>query len=464
MIRLFHTYFPTRTVVLGISETLLIAFAFVSAMVLSFGLQDANLILQYESGLLKIILVAGIFALCMYYFDLYDALVIANNREATIRLLQVIGCGLVIFGALYYFYPSLGISQKAFLRGAVVAAILLIASRYLFLTLNRSKRFSEPTVIFGEGPLASDLSQRITERSELGLRLVGYLNPAPAPEEGFSHLPYLGPPECLEEMCAREKVQRIIVTLGDRRGNLPVEDLLRLKTQGIQIQDGSEFYESITGRLPLRSLRLSWLLFSDGFRPSRYLLFYKRLFSFVVSVIGLVLAAPAMLIAAVCICLESPGGAIFKQVRIGKDGKPFTVFKFRSMYLNADQGLDEVPAQAADGRITKVGKWLRRSRIDELPQLFNILKGDMYFVGPRPFVPSQERELAQQIPFYRQRWSVKPGATGWAQVNRGYNATIAENTEKLEYDLFYIKNMSIMLDLFILFRTAKILLLGRGGR
>jgi lipopolysaccharide/colanic/teichoic acid biosynthesis glycosyltransferase len=190
---------------------------------------------------------------------------------------------------------------------------------------------------------------------------------------------------------------------------------------------------------------------------------YKRVFSLVLGSLAILVTSPIMLLALIAIRLDSPGPAIFRQKRVGENGKLFTVFKFRSMYDGSEKKQLR-PAEHDDDRVTRVGKWLRRTRIDELPQLFNIVKGDMAFVGPRPFVPEQEEECAAQIPFYKERWLVKPGATGWAQINRGYNVTLEDNREKLAYDLFYIKNVSLGLDLFIMFSTIKILLLGRGGR
>src|SRR5208283_3008972 len=267
----------------------------------------------------------------------------------------------------------------------------------------------------------------------------------------------------LSGFVARNGIRRIIVTMADRRGKLPVRELLELKASGVQLQDGAEYYESVTGKVAIDSLRLGWLLFSGGFEMSTHLRLYKRLLSLFLGGIALVLATPLMVLTAIAIRFDSKGPVIFRQKRVGEGGEIFTIYKFRSMYHGAEHaGLH--PAEEEDHRITRVGNWIRRLRLDELPQLINIVKGDMAFVGPRPFVPEQEADCAAQIPFYQQRWLVKPGATGWAQVNRGYNATLEDNKEKLAYDLFYIKNISVGLDLFILMKTAKILLLRRGGR
>jgi exopolysaccharide biosynthesis polyprenyl glycosylphosphotransferase len=320
----------------------------------------------------------------------------------------------------------------------------------------------ERAILLGEGPLADELVKLIKSRPEFGLHLVGCVSSLPAQMEG--NIRYLGTPDRLPDLVRNQAVHRVIVTMSDRRGKLPVQELLAIKSQYARVQDGTELYEALSGKLPIESLRLSWLLFSPGFHVSQKLLLYKRVFSLAFALVLLLLASPLMLLTALAIRLDSPGPIIFRQKRIGKLGSTFTLFKFRSMFDSSEAGDNHRPAMANDNRVTRVGRLLRRTRLDELPQLYNILRGDMYFVGPRPFVPSQEEELAKVIPFYSQRWSVKPGATGWAQVNRGYNATVEDNAEKLAYDLFYIKNMSITLDLFILFKTIKILILSRGGR
>jgi lipopolysaccharide/colanic/teichoic acid biosynthesis glycosyltransferase len=257
---------------------------------------------------------------------------------------------------------------------------------------------------------------------------------------------------------------RVIVAFSERRGNLPVEALLYLKDRGVKIQEGIDLYEAITGQVHIETLRMSYLLFSPITGSSWPLMIYKRTVSIILSVVGLILCFPLMFLVALAIRLESSGPVIFRQRRVGQNGELFTVYKFRTMVDQADEADNHRPAEIADCRFTRLGPVLRRTHIDELPQLFNILRGDMNFVGPRPFVPNQENECVKHIPYYSRRWAIKPGATGWAQVNRGYNTTIDDNKDKLAYDLFYIRNCSIGLDLLILFKTAKILILGRGSR
>jgi len=372
---------------------------------------------------------------------------------------------------LYYVFPGESLGGSVLWTGILAVAIAVPVWRSVFFVLNRSDRFAERALIYGDGPLAAPLMDAIAQRSELGLRVAGYVGNAPQ----VAGIPTVSMDD-ITEFVRREDIGRIIVTMGDRRGKLDVGELLKLKAGGVQIQDGPEYYETVTGKIPLESLRLSWLLFSPGFHVRPALRLYKRLFSLLFGLLGVLISSPFMLLSALAIRLDSKGPVIFRQKRVGEFGEPFTVYKFRTMYdgeppaassfNHADPLQNHIgtPAQDDDPRITRVGKWLRRTRLDELPQLFNIVKGDISFVGPRPVPPHEEEQCAAVIPFYKERWLIKPGATGWAQINRGYNATIEDHKEKLAYDLFYIKNVSIGLDIYILFATLKILLLGRGGR
>lgn len=462
MIRLFNTYVPGRTLFLGFSEACLIVFAFAASTAIWAG-QDTELVLAYEGGLTKIVLVAAVFLISMYYLDLYDSLILTNPREIVVRLVQVFGVGTLLLSVIYFVFPQVQLGIGVFSVGLVFLALCLGFWRELFILGVRSLGLAQKIVLVGAGPFAAGIAQELAKRPEVGLALAGYVD-QPNSVSPMDGVKYLGGPEVLTRLVQSERISRIIVAMTERRQRLPIEDLLACKTEGAMVQDGSDFYEALTGKISLDSLRLSWLLFSPGFRVSRLTLMQKRTASLLLSLIGLVVTLPVMIVVALLVRMDSKGPIIFRQKRVGKDGKIFTLLKFRSMYDGADAGGIHLPAVANDERCTRVGKWLRRTRVDELPQLYNIFRGDMYFVGPRPFVPDQERELAEKIPFYRQRWAVRPGATGWAQVNRGYCATIEDNADKLAYDLFYIKNMSVGLDLLILFKSLKTLLLGRGGR
>lgn len=463
MIRLFHVYFPGRTLLLALSEALVLTLAMLPAALAVFGAGASDLFV-YQEELLKLLLVVGVCMICMHYHDLYDSMILHNAVQGATRVVQVLGSACMILACLYYFYPVIRVNQNLLMIWVVLAGISLIAWRKLFLSFNRSTRLMQKTLLVGAGPLAAQLGEEIAARPELGLHLTGYVEQEPL-SDGQSHdLAYLGRPDQLADLLERYEINRVIIAMEERRSQLPVEPLLAAKARGVLVDNGPEFYEAVAGRVDLSSLSLNTLLFCEGFRVTPFITLYKRAASLVLSSLGLIVTLPAMAVIAIAIRFESRGPVIFRQKRIGQNGKPFTLYKFRSMYDGADEAGKPHPAQHNDGRCTRIGKWLRRARLDELPQLFNILRGDMDFVGPRPFAVEMEEELAQAIPFYSKRWTVRPGATGWAQVRSGYNETLEDNVRKLSYDLYYIKNISVGLDFLIALETVKILLLGRGGR
>jgi sugar transferase (PEP-CTERM system associated) len=463
MNRVLNVYLPTRTLLLAVSEVSLIFAALIAATFVGFG-SRTGVILEYGNEPFKIALASAVCLLCMYYYDLYDSSILTNSREILCRLVQVLGTVCLILAFLYHVYPAVGLDVRVSFGGIFLVGLFLAGWRKLFSALSRLPGLAERVVLLGEGPLTASLAAEIERHPDMGLRLAGYVGNIDASCGTVKGLPCLGPLEDLAEVVRPRQIERVIVTMTDRRGRLPVEPLLRLKMRGVQIQEGAEVYEAVTGKVPIDSIRPSWLLFSTGFGASSGVLVYKGLFSLILSLAGLALSLPLMGLIALAIWLDSGSPVIFRQTRIGENGRPFTLYKFRSMRNGTDSDGRPRPAQWNDARCTGVGRWLRRTRLDELPQLYNILRGNMYFVGPRPFVPDQEEEYLRKIPFYAQRWSVRPGATGWAQVQRGYCASVEDNTEKLAYDLFYIKHMSAGLDAFILFKTIKILLLGRGGQ
>jgi exopolysaccharide biosynthesis polyprenyl glycosylphosphotransferase len=461
MVRFLSAHFPVRTVFLGFSEVCLIALAFIGATFARVGTTNAGWILSQDGGYAKIVIVLLIFVMCMYYFDLYDSAVLSNLGEMLSRWIQVLGTVCILLALLYYLFPPLGLGRGIFVIGFCFGAVAPLLSRRLFLFVNRLPQFVERAVILGDGSVAESLIMELQGHPELGIRVVGHLKSSTSANDVQNV-------NCREKRITElmnsvrsYKPNRVVVAFGEKRGNLPVEALLQLKDGGLKIEEGVDLYEAITGKVYIGTLRLSDLLFSH---TGSAVMMSKRALSIILSVIGLVLFFPLMLVITIAIRLDSAGPLIFRQKRVGKDGKLFTLYKFRTMVDRADEGDNHRPAEIADWRITRVGRLLRRAHLDELPQLINILQGDMTFVGPRPFVPNQERDYVQQIPYYSRRWAVRPGATGWAQVNRGYNSTIDDNRDKLAYDLFYIRNCSVGLDLLILFKTLKILILGRGGR
>jgi sugar transferase (PEP-CTERM system associated) len=472
MIRLLNAYFPKRTLILGISEGCLVALSFVAAAMVRLGTNDATVMLHYELGFLKILMLSVAFIVCMYYFDLYDTSILSNRREVVSRLIQVLGTMCVLLAVVYYLYPPLELGRGIILLGLLIVVIILALWRGLFSELNRRPQFAERTVIFGDGLSASRLFRELASRPELGLNVVGRISAVgngsyelncerDSPNETFEAT--ITDVE-LPTAIGLQRVSRIIVALDDRRGRLPVELLLSMKGRGVRIQDGTEYYEQVTGKIPIESLRLGTLLFSSGFHLSRFLMIYKRLASIVVSIVGLVLCLPLLPLVAVAIKLTSPGPLLYHQKRVGRDDTIFYCHKFRTMRADAEADTGPTWAPDEDPRITTVGRFIRTTRLDEIPQLWNVLKGEMSLVGPRPERPEFIEWLKQAIPFYNLRHTVRPGITGWAQIRYKYGNSIEDAKEKLRFDLFYIKNMSPGLDALIFFDTIKTILLGRGAR
>jgi sugar transferase (PEP-CTERM system associated) len=472
MIRLLNAYFPRRTLLLGISEGCLIALSFVAAAIVRLGTNDATVMLHYELGFLKILLLSGAFIICMYYFDLYDTSILSNRREVISRLIQVLGTMCILLAVVYYLYPPLELGRGIILLGLLIVVIILALWRGLFSALNRRPQFAERTVIFGDGPSASRLFRELKSRPELGLNVVGRISAAGNGSYELnceSNSPNGTSEATISEVelpiaIGLQRVSRIIVALDDRRGRLPVELLLSMKSRGVWIQDGTEYYEQVTGKIPIESLRLGTLLFSSGFHLSRFLMIYKRLASIGVSIVGLVLCLPFLPFVALAIKLSSPGPLLYHQKRVGRDDVIFYCHKFRTMRADAEADTGPTWAPDEDPRITTVGRFLRTTRLDEIPQLWNVLKGDMSLVGPRPERPEFIEWLRKEIPFYNLRHTVRPGITGWAQIRYKYGNSVEDAKEKLRYDLFYIKNMSPGLDALIFIDTIKTILLGRGAR
>jgi sugar transferase (PEP-CTERM system associated) len=472
LIRFLHAYIPKRTLLLGISEACLISLALVASALARLGAGGAGFMLTYQYGSLKILFVAVAFLTCMYYFDLYDSAVVSNRREALVRLIQVMGVAYIALGLLYYLYPPVKLGRGIFHIGFLFAGLLLLLWRRLFSALNSTQRLAERVVILGEGPLAESLLHEIETRPELGIRVAGR-----SPRLGNGN--HLGnkergeTPDILSQTSYCEGlsldrevrgIDRIVVAMEERRGMLPVDSLLSLKNHGVQVQDGNDVYESITGKVPIESIRLSWLLFSPGSHASRLFLIYKRCASVVISIIGLLLSLPLLPFVILAIKLSSPGRILYWQNRVGRDDRVFRCYKFRTMRADAEAESGPTWAEDDDPRVTPVGRFLRKTRIDEIPQLLNVLKGDMSLVGPRPERPEFVASLNGQIPYYHLRHVVRPGITGWAQVLYKYGSSVEDAKEKLRYDLYYIKNSSAGLDLLIIMNTIKIVLLGRGAK
>lgn len=413
--------------------------------------------------LAKAALVTVVCQVCLYYAELYDLRVVADRRELFIRILQALGAASLVLALLYYWFPSLVIGRGVFLIAAAIVVTLVGSWRFAFEWTVGRVGPTERLLIVGTGAAAVTLATEVEERHrELGVQIVGFVDVEGARPAAGDHPAVIGGIDDIPAIVADERVDRVVVSLADARGQLPMDRLLDMKLAGVRFAHLASVYEEYTGKIAVENLRPSWLIFSEGFRASRAVLASKRAGDVVVAVVGLLVAAPIMALTAVAVRLTSAGPALYHQRRVGQHGRIFTVHKFRSMRQDAEKATGAVWASANDDRVTPIGRFLRKTRLDELPQLYNVLRGDMSLVGPRPERPEFVEDLTRQIPFYRQRHVVKPGVTGWAQVCYTYGASVGDALEKLQYELYYIKNMSISLDLFILFKTVQTVVLKRG--
>ncbi len=454
-----------RTGTLAAVEHLLIVLAVMVAAALRLG-GDWLGVGLWGSGLLwRASLIAAVLQIALHYCDLYDLRTLSDRRGLVVGLIQALGATSAMLAFIYYWIPHLVIGRGVFVLASIFVGALVAGWRLAFEWM--SLRVSaERLLIVGTGAAAVALARELFERrQELGVELVGFVDPDPARVGSALINPgVIGAIEEIPRIVKERKVDRVVVSLADARGKLPMDGLLEMKlNQGVQFDHLASVYEEYTGKIAVENLRPSWLIFSNGFRKSRLLAALKRMLDVVVAAIGLTLAAPVFVIVAAAIKLTSPGPVFYSQRRVGKDGVVFVIHKFRSMRPDAEAGTGAVWAAARDPRVTPVGLIMRRTRIDELPQLWNVLKGDMSFVGPRPERPQFVSDLTQQIPFYGQRHVVRPGLTGWAQVRYNYGASVDDALQKLQYDLFYIKNMSIAFDLFIALETLKTVLVRRGS-
>ncbi len=418
---------------------------------------------EREVLVLRWLFIAVTFQLGLYFRDVYDS----SKNDSRVEFVGRLGEGLLIAYAalsfIYYMVPDIEVGRGAFLINVVLSSVFLVlwhVVRRLYWNV-RTPRSN--VIVIGTGRLARSLVTTVLHRPDLGLKIHGFVDDNPALLGASIVNPkVIGLPKDLPQIVAEHNIDRIIVELQDRRGRLPTESLLAFKARGIHIEDATTFYERVTGKVATENLKPSWLIFNSGFEINRRRLLPKQIVEFAISLILFIVAIPILLLAALLIKLDSRGPVFFRQERIGQNGRAFTLWKFRSMFQDAEKTTGPVWATKDDPRVTRTGKLLRRTRIDELPQLFSVLHGDMSLVGPRPERPSFVKELEVAIPYYHLRHSVKPGVTGWAQIRNGYANTLENTIEKLQYDLFYIKNMSPQLDAYIIFETIKTCLSFRG--
>jgi sugar transferase (PEP-CTERM system associated) len=454
-----------RLLALVCFEAALIALAVAAGAWLRLG-GDARILFLVEFGWQKTLFVTVVCQLCLYYSDLYDFRTVSDRRELFVRLTQALGATSVILAFAYFWFPQLMLGRGVFILSAGVVLLVITGWRVAFEWITRALGPRERLLLIGTGPGAVELARELHElRHTLGVQIVGFVDPDPA-QVGRPVLNpgVVGTIADVPAIVRAQRVDRVVVSLADARGKLPVDQLLDMKlNDGVAFDHLASVYEEYTGKIAVENLRPSWFIFSDGFRKSPALITVKRVIDLLAGAMGFVLALPLMLIVAALIKLTSRGPLFYHQARVGQHGRIFTVHTFRSMVPDAEAGTGAVWSQPNDTRITPIGGLLRRTRVDELPQLWNVLRGDMSLVGPRPERPEFVRSLTDQIPFYGQRHVVRPGITGWAQVRYTYGASVEDAMEKLQYDLYYIKNMSLALDLFVLFSTVKTVLQRQGA-
>ena len=462
MLRIFRHYIPTTLLLLGIAEALILVVSIYVGAALSVAfdgltLSEGSGTVLTQAMVFCCAMLAGMIAMGFYQRDQRDGPV-----ETVIRLSLSFVVGFLAMGAVYVLEPQLVLGgASAFV--ALTASFIGIATCRIVCSANTDARFSRRVLVLGVGERAKQIENLRRASDRLGITLVGFIDIG-IDEQIVSEAKIIRPNVSLRTLAERFAAEELVVAIDDRRKGLPVDDILDCKMHGIRILDEATFLERQLGKIRLDALHPSGVIFADGFTQAVIRRSEKRLFDIFASLFLLTLALPIMLLAAVCIMLESGRPIFYTQRRVGLRGECFNVIKFRSMCTNAEVDGKAVWAAKEDSRVTRVGKLIRKTRIDELPQLLNVLKGDMSFVGPRPERPEFVGELAQAIPYYDLRHHVKPGITGWAQVSYPYGSSIKDAREKLQYDLYYLKNYSVFLDVNILLQTIQVILLGKGAR
>jgi len=463
MIRIFRVFVPESVLVLLIADAILLYASFLVGTFLTMDV-DPQVFLRYDNGWARI----AILVLCvmggLYFHDLYTNIRIDSKTLLVQQAGVSLGAAFFLQALLVYLaLQELFVPTWTMIAGSSLALVALPCWRIVYTRAALQAAGSARVLFLGASPLVQEICRHWQEHPEKGLVPIGYLDDLEG-ESLIPGVPLTGPLSCLKTAVERLQPDRIVVGLLDRRNRLPVGQLLELRLSGIQIEDAASTYESTFCRISSRDLRPAQLIFSAELGPDPKRVTFQSAYSFAIAAIAIAASVPLMILIAILIKLTSRGPVLFRQKRVGRNGVPFTLYKFRSMVEHAERTSGPVWATKDDPRITPLGWWIRKLRLDELPQLFNVLKGEMSIVGPRPERPEFVRELEKRIPFYMQRLCVKPGITGWAQINHKYGDTIEDAIAKLEYDLYYIKNLAPALDCLIMFHTAKVMLLSRGAQ
>ncbi len=463
MIRLFKVFIPVGTLTLLVSEVLLVTSAFIFATYVVLEV-DPTIFLLYDGGLFRISLVVLSIVVGLHFHDLYSRIHVKSRIVLVQQLCLVMGVAFLTQGLIAYADSNLRVPIRVMVVGSALAVIAIFFWRILFSAFALQVVGRDRLLLVGGSPLLEDIGHFIADHPESGLEVAGYVDDRHQIGTPLPGGKILGAMESLTEIVRATQPHRIVVGMFERRNRMPVSELLELRFDGNVIEEVANTYERVCGRVCLKEIRPSQLIFSGELGPRPQNLLYQRITNVIVAVTGIVLSFPLMVLTALAVRLSSPGPVLYRQARVGLDDSLFTVYKFRSMRADAEMGTGPVWAQKDDPRVTTVGRIIRRIRFDELPQLFNVLRGEMSMVGPRPERPEFVKALNEQIPYYRQRHCVRPGITGWAQISYKYGDTLEDTITKLEYDLYYIKNMSMSLDTYIIFHTLKAMLLSRGAQ
>lgn len=453
-----------RTIWILLADAVIIYGGIITAMYLRLGVSGSSYELNERNGWFKIGFAMLVCLLVLYFYDLYEFTVMNNRRELMLRLVQALGIAWVLLALIFYFAPPLLIGRGVSVISVFVVLVLLLVWRILIHLLTGHPDIGEKILIVGTGKAAKETAEAVWERRDAGYRIVGFVTEnGNKPLSNIDENQVVGSANDLENIIKNEKVDRIVMAVRERRGIFPTETLLKMSLSGdVSIEECTSFFERVTGKVHVDMLRPSWLIFAGRGRETRLKSAFREVTHRSLAFIGLILSLPIALLTAVLIKLDSKGPVLYRQERVGKNGRSFNVIKFRSMKTDAEKDGVPIWATSEDDRVTRVGRVIRLIRVDEIPQFWNIIKGEMSFVGPRPERPHFVERLAQEITFYEHRHLVAPGLTGWAQIKYPYGASVEDARQKLQYDLYYIKNQSLALDLVILFETVKTVLFGRG--
>ncbi len=463
MLKIFRQYYPVRNILFVIGEG---AGIFYSVLLTSFILLESKIVFAGFWLYFKAFLIASVCQICLYYNDLYDLKITNSYSELGVRLLQALGFASIFLAGIYFIFSGAIIREGVFIISVGFVILFVISWRFCYTLVLNSGLFNEKIIIVGAGELAGKIVDEIIDKRDCGYavsaRVVksdGDIDPSAVKDKGIM---FKSGYHDLSDISMELKVNKIVVAIKQKRGAFPIKELLRCRVNGIDIIKGNDFYELLTGKLVVDQINPAWLIYSEGFKRTRIKRVFKRSIDIILALILLILMSPVTIITAFLIKIDSKGPVVFSQERVGEKGKTFRVHKFRSMIADAEKVSGPVWSTEEDDRITRVGNIIRKLRIDEIPQLWNVLKGEMSFVGPRPEREFFVKQLDEQIPYYSERHTVKPGITGWAQVSYGYGASVEDAVEKLNYDLFYTKNFSIFMDFMIVLRTIKIVVFGKG--